>query len=421
MVMLNFPPPGFVPTPSQIDGIDLFKPAPPKEKLDAAVNFRCPNCDGETAFSAADGGLTCNYCGYHEAPEKEIVGKSAEQFEFTVETVNRAAHGWGVTRTELVCQTCAARLTLPEGELTTTCPFCASNTVVHHKAPQDVLRPRFLIPFSVDQHRCHAIARDWLGATWLVPKELRRVAAVDDFTAVFLPFWTFDATATAQWRAEVGHTRTRRDSKGRTHTETVWRWETGDIRVNFDDMVLRGTERVSLHLLDQIKQYDLKALAPYEPAYLAGLHAQAYEIGLEETWQKARHVMRERTKTACRSQASTNKIRNFSMQLDFSDESWRYILLPVYINTYHYNNKPYQLLLNGQTGAIAGQRPADWRKIALVSAALMLPSVLLFLILLAFVPDVYGSGGGFLSLLLFIAGTAAAIFIVLQAQKLDEI
>ena len=95
-------------------------------------------------------------------------------------------------------------------------------------------------------------------------------------------------------------------------------------------------------------------------------------------------------------------------------------MLPVYINTYHYNNKPYQLLLNGQTGAIAGQRPADWRKIALVSAALMLPSVLLFLILLAFVPDVWIGRWLFVALL-FIAGTAAAIFIVLQAQKLDEI
>ena len=160
----------------------------------------------------------------------------------------------------------------------------------HRRSPQSATRRcvRGFNPFSVDQHRCHAIARDWLGATWLVPKELRRVAAVDDFTAVFLPFWTFDATATAQWRAEVGHTRTRRDSKGRTHTETVWRWETGDIRVNFDDMVLRGTERVSLHLLDQIKQYDLKALAPMNQPIWPDSTRRRMELAWKKPGKKAR-------------------------------------------------------------------------------------------------------------------------------------
>ncbi len=98
--MLKSPPPGFVHTESQLDGITLFKPAAHQEKLDATVNFRCPNCAGETGFNAADGGLTCAYCGYHEEPEKETVGKSAEQFEFTVDTVRQASHGWGVERKE---------------------------------------------------------------------------------------------------------------------------------------------------------------------------------------------------------------------------------------------------------------------------------------------------------------------------------
>lgn len=419
--MERFPPPGFIRANSAIDGIAVFKPAPTVEKLAATVNFRCPNCDGETAFNAADGGVTCTYCGYHEAPDKAVVGKSAEQLEFTVDTMTQVAHGWGVTRKDLQCHTCASHISMPAGALTTSCPFCGSNKVIHVKAAQDVLRPRFLIPFKLDESRCHAITRDWLGKSWYVPKELRRVASVEPFTAMYLPFWTFDATATAGWRAQVGHTRTRRDRKGRTRTETVWRWESGNVRVNFDDMVLRGTNHVSLHLLEQIKQFNLEDLAPYEPKYLAGQHAQAYEIGLDEAWQKARRAMRERTKTACKSQASTNKIRNFSMQLDFSDESWRYILLPVYINTYYYNNQPFQLLINGQTGAIAGQRPADWRKIALTAAALLLPGLLLFFILLFLAPDFYGSGGGLLAFLLFGGGLATALYLVFQAQKLDQL
>jgi hypothetical protein len=92
-----------------------------------------------------------------------------------------------------------------------------------------------------------------------------------------------------------------------------------------------------------------------------------------------------------------------------------------YINTYYFENKPYQLLLNGQTGKIAGQRPADWRKIGFLSAGFILPGILLFLFFLLFMPDVYGSGGGFWSFVIFFGGLLIAIVVALQAQKLDNI
>ena len=82
---------------------------------------------------------------------------------------------------------------------------------------------------------------------------------------------------------------------------------------------------------------------------------------------------------------------------------------------------PYQLLLNGQTGKIAGQRPADWRKIGLLSAGLILPGLLLFLFFLIFLPEVYGAGGGFWTFFVFLAGLLVSIAIAWQAQRLDKI
>ncbi len=419
--MHQFPPPGFVSTKSTVAGIEVYKPAPKREKYQEAVLFQCPQCGGQTAFSAADGGLTCEGCGYHEAPAKAALGRRAESFEFKVTTVQQASHGWGIERKEMKCQNCGSQISIEAGVLTSVCPFCASNNVIHQKAPQDVLRPRFLIPFKIDEPQCHQIARDWLGSSWMVPKVLRQVAAVDTFTPLYLPFWTFGATAVASWKAQVGHTKTRRDSKGRTRTTTEWRWESGHVNRTFSDMLVRGTNHVSLHLLEQINAYKLDDLAAYEAKYLAGTQAQAYEIPLEEAWEQSRHNMRETTKSACRSQASTNKIRNFSMQLDFSEENWRYILLPVYINTYYYNNEPFQLLLNGQTGDIAGQRPADWRKVGLVAAGLFVPAILLFLFLLVFMIDTLEGGGGVMVAILFGLAIIVAIYFANQAHNLDKV
>ena len=418
--LISRPPRGFIRVPSAVPGITVFAPPLKKEKLDEVVAFSCPQCGGETAYSVEDGGLTCIYCGYHEVPQLESVGRSAETFEFTVDTVERAAQGWGEARKELQCQSCGGQISLPPGALTTACPFCASNKVIHHHAAQDVLRPRFLIPFQIDEQRCHQIGRQWLGDTWLVPKELRRMASIANFAPIYLPYWTFGSTAVASWRAQVGRTETYR-SRGKTRRRTVWRWETGHVRHTFTDLLTHGTNHVSLHLLAQIGDYDLQALTAYEPKLLAGIQSQAYEISLEDAWQTARQNMREDIKQKCRSQATTYKIRNFSMQLDFEDESWRYILVPMYINTYYFENKPCQLLIDGQTGKIAGQRPADWRKIGLLSAGLMLPGILLFLFFLFFMPDVYGSGGGFWSFIIFLGGMLIDIAIALRAQKLDKV
>jgi DNA-directed RNA polymerase subunit RPC12/RpoP len=419
--MEDLPPPGYVPAESAISGITVFKPAPEEERLDEVVDFRCPQCGGETAYSVADGGLTCTYCGYHEAPHSEVVGLQAESFEFTVATVEQSVNGWGVDRTELQCQSCSAHISIPAGSLTAACPFCGSNKVIHQRAPQDLLRPRFLVPFKVEESRCHAITREWLGSSWMVPKQLRTVASIDSFAALFLPYWTFGSSARASWRAQVGHTKSYTDSRGRRRTRTEWHWESGQVRRDFQDLLIRGTDRISSHLLNKIGRFSLNDLTAYEPAFLAGTQAQAYEVTLEEAWEKARHLMRETTRHDCRRQASTNKIRNFSMQLDFQDESWRYILLPVYINSYRYENEPYQLLINGQTGEIAGQRPVDWRKVGLVAAGLILPGILVFLILLLLFPEFLESGGAILSFVLFAAGVTAAAVIAFQAQKMDDV
>jgi DNA-directed RNA polymerase subunit RPC12/RpoP len=415
-------------TESDLDGIEIYKPAiVTDDSYQHVVDFKCPQCGAVTAFSVADGGLKCTHCGFYEAPQKEIIGKGAQQFEFTVETMERAAHGWGESRRALECQNCGAIITMPAKAMTATCPFCASNKVVHHEAPQDILRPRFLIPFGIEPQVCRKLAREWLGNTWMTPKELRKLAKIADFVPIYLPFWTFDAIGSANWQAEVGHTKTERyydhsDRAWKTRTKTVWYWESGHAEVPFDDVLIQGTKHVSRLLLGRIDRFNLNELVPYEPSFLAGFKAQAYDFPLESAWEESRSEMRESTRKACLSQASSTKIRNFSMNLDFNDESWRYILLPVYVASYVYRGKVYQALLNGQNGAISGQRPVDWNKVWLVVAALLLPGIVLGVIglvtlLFAGIGVLIG-GFGFV---LLIIGIVVSVIIFQRAQGLDDV
>jgi transcription elongation factor Elf1 len=422
----SFPPPDFIPTGSAVEGIEVYKPRPAEEEYRPVIEFSCPQCGGQTAYSATDGGLTCTNCGYYEPPQKAIVGKGAAEFEFTVETMERAAHGWGEERKELQCQSCGAYTSVPLDTLTYTCPFCNSSKVIQYQASQDILRPRFLIPFKLEAEACRKIAREWLGSSWMTPKALQQVVSLERFKGVYLPFWTFDATLKARWQAEVGHTKTERYYSGgewKTRTKIVWKWESGQVRDVVDDLLVRGSTNLSPLLLERVDNYDLRQLAPYEPEYLAGFQAQNYNLPLEKAWEMARNQMRRRVKEICYRQPSTSRIRNFSMELDFADESWRYILLPLYLTAYTYRNKTYQILVNGQTGVISGQRPVDWRKLALVIALIMAPAFIVAGIGLVeefFIYGVYSGGWYTGAVILFLIGLAIVAKLVVDALRLDD-
>jgi hypothetical protein len=190
----------------------------------------------------------------------------------------------------------------------------------------------------------------------------------------------------------------------------------------FDDVLIRGTKHISRLLLGQIDQFNLNNLVPYEPSFLAGFQSQAYDIPLESAWEESRLAMRKLTREACFDQASSNQIRNFSMNLDFKDEMWRYILLPVYVASYTYDDKVYQALLNGESGAISGQRPVDWKKVWFVVAGLLTPGILLGIIglitlLFAGIGVLIG-GFGFV---LLIIGIVISVLIFQRAQGLDDV
>ncbi len=425
MTTQTFPPANFIPAESAVEGIEIYRPAPEEVDHREVVEFKCPQCLAVTAYSAADGGLTCTYCGYYEPPQKAVVGKGAEEFEFTVQTLERAAQGWGQARKELQCQGCGAYTSVPPDTLTHTCPFCGSNKVIQREAPQDTLRPRFLIPFKIETDTCHQKTREWLGSSWMTPGSLKRLARVAEFTGMYLPFWTFDSITDADWKAEVGHTKTERyysNGEWKTRTKTVWKWESGHAHLVHDDLLVEGTARVSAVLLARVKSYNLRHLAPYEATYLAGLHAQSYDVPLEAAWENARHDMRERTRRACRAQASTNKIRNFSMKLDFSDESWRYILLPVYLATYRYQDQSYQVMVNGQTGVVAGQRPVDWVKVWLAVFGLLSPGLTLGVIgIITTIFFDFGFFIGIIGFILLVIGLVIGFNIFRKAQAMDDV
>jgi predicted RNA-binding Zn-ribbon protein involved in translation (DUF1610 family) len=420
------PPPNFIQIESQLDGITVFAPALEIDTTPDALEFKCPQCGATTAYTPSASGVTCQHCGYVQASETVAVGRAADEAEFTLDNLALAERGWGTERKEIHCESCGSDLSVAADDLSTTCPFCASNRVVARVAVQDALRPRFLIPFKLEANDCQPRVKTWLGKGWMHPSDLARSAGSTQFRGVYLPFWTFDATIQANWRAEVGYERTERyyDSGSKTwktRTKIDWRWEEGRLTQSPDDWLGIGTTKISHILLKRLYPFKVNELRAYEPGFLAGWQALNYDIPLQTSWDTVKAEMREQARDGCRAQINSHHVRNFSMLADFEDEAWRYILLPVYAAAYRFENETFQVLVNGQTGAVAGQKPIAWWKVWLAIAGLLSPGVLLALVGLVLL--LLGGIGIFvlgLAAILFVIGLVISIKIFREATEAGE-
>lgn len=381
------PPERFIQHKSSIPGVTVFGPKTESLNKDQIKIYACPNCAANIAYDVSAGGVSCDYCGYRAPVRSVNVGKASENFEFTLETMSQSTRGWGTKREILHCHSCGGGLSIPEGSVTTTCPFCASNKVNVTTSLDETLRPRFLIPFKVSLEKTKALAANWLGRGWFHPDELAANSIIHRFQGLYLPFWTFNTKINAGWRAQVGYERTERHYNARekrweTRNKIVWRWEDGKVKLKIDDYLITGSFRkhISHQILKCLYPYQLSGLVAYDPDYLAGWRAQAYETTLTDAWESAKNEIREQAKKTCYQNISSSHVRNFSMTADFNGESWRYILLPVYLATYKHEDKTYQVMINGQTGSIAGQKPVAWWKIWLAIAALLSPGIILSII-----------------------------------------
>jgi hypothetical protein len=191
-----------------------------------------------------------------------------------------------------------------------------------------------------------------------------------------------------------------------------WRWEDGQVQVKIDDQVISGSSRLSRLILNRLAPFNLNALVTYAPDYLAGWQAQAYDVTLPQAWEEGKTSMRESAKLACYTDIHSSHVRNFSMTADFGDETWRYILLPVFLTAYRFENKVYQ----------AGQKPVAWWKVWLAIAALLLPGLVLGLVGLILL---LAGGLGFIILgvaaLLLIGGGALSLYIYKQAAASEAV
>jgi len=95
--------------------------------------------------------------------------------------------------------------------------------------------------------------------------------------------------------------------------------------------------------------------------------------------QRSRQQMDAVIRDQCASEVPGDTYRNLQVDARYHDQTFKHVLVPVWLLSYTFGSSTYQVVVNGVTGSIAGSRPWSWIKIGL----LVLVVVVIALIILA--------------------------------------
>jgi ribosomal protein S27E len=283
------------------------------------------------------------------------------------------------------CPNCGGLVEFQGAVHATECPFCASPVVVDTGSERKI-KPQAVIPFAVDEPGARKALIGWLGRLWFAPNRLLEFTrAGRAMNGVYVPYWTFDADTISRYRGARGehYYETRNvtvNVNGRNETrqeqvqKTRWYPASGTVSRDFDDVLAIASTSLPTRLGDGLEPWDLAQLQPYAADYLAGFQAEGYTVALADGNATAKTRMQAVIyQDVCRDIGGDEQ-RVDSVSTDYSAETFKHILLPVWMAAYKYSGKSYRFLVNGQTGEVQGERPWSVWKItfAAIGAAIVL-------------------------------------------------
>lgn len=332
--------------------------------------FGCGQCGAILTFEPGTKQLTCQYCGHVNAIE--LSDDTVEEQDLD-DALSRIGDSVPSEPVEASCPTCAASFTFEAPLHAGPCPFCDSPVFAKIDDP---LPEQGLLPFLVGEPQARERINKWLGRLWFAPSNVKeQTRGRDRLRGYYLPFFTYDADSDTDYTGMRGdvYFQTVRvpvvvDGKTKMTVQQVpkvrWSPARGQVRRQFDDVVISASESQPPVLMQRMRWLDLKILKPVQPEFLAGFFVERQQRSLNTGFGEAVAAMKAQIQADIRRQIGGDQQRITQMQIRFADRRFKLILLPIWVATLGFTGRKYRVLVNGRTGEVMGERPYSAWKIA---------------------------------------------------------
>jgi hypothetical protein len=321
---------------------------------DAAANadrFACPNCGARMSFSPDGQSLVCDFCTSGNAVD--ATGELAEEKDFFGAMATLRGHSKPTARQVFHCEGCGAEFILPPDQISTSCVYCTSPHVISLEGGRELLDPDAIIPHMLNKKQAAQMLVQWVQDNNFVPQ-----GKVQAPRGLYIPVWTFDFAGFISYRGERYEDEDNPFQQRSRQRRKVS--ESGEYPVYIDDLVLPANHAYQKLVRELIETFNFRESKPYDNRYLANWPAEAYEIALGDASLEARSLAYKGYKK--KHQRETSLMNLTSSSANMAIDSYKLLMLPIWITTYPYAGEEFHVLVNGQNGSVRGELPKEVAK-----------------------------------------------------------
>ncbi|MFN0060652.1 MAG: hypothetical protein ACKVX7_19535 [Planctomycetota bacterium] len=359
--------------------------------------FPCEGCGSDLRFHVGVQKLQCEHCGFTKElalavetlPEQDfhaMVARMQKQHDARRDSQSPGAGTSVVTDArEVRCESCAAKVVFMGGITSTDCAYCGSPIQIDSAEEfKERVRIDGVLPFRITREAAHTQLAAWVRSRWFAPNKFKKLGVSDKFSGCYMPYWTYDSLTQNAYRGERGEhywvtVGTGKNRRRVRHTR--WYPAAGKFQRFFDDVLVPAAGGLPPKLVEKLEPWRLDLCTPFQQDVIAGFQARRYEVSLEQGFKSARGQIDAAIRADVRARIGGDEQRIHAIQTHYDAVTYKLLLLPVWLLSYKFHAKLYQLLVNASTGEVQGQRPYSWIKITLtvlLSLAIVLGGIALF-------------------------------------------
>lgn len=343
----------------------------------------CASCGAELKFKPGSHQLKCEYCGYEEFIEQTKSSFEELELQHYLKVVGENAY---TNTIDLInCKHCGANQHVEENYKSLSCVYCSEPLIREDIEKEGWILPGALIPFQLDAKKATSIFKNWVSGIWFAPNKLKRAALdTEGLHGLYVPYWTFDANLFAAYQGQRGdyyyesrRVHTKQGVRTQRVRKTRWSHASGSVKGFVDDILINASEKKRRDIPSEISQWNTQELVVFNSKYLSGFVTEKYTISLKEGHHQSFQEAKQIANSWIRRDIGGDTQRISASDIKLTDETFKHILLPVYISSYRFNGKEYHFCINGQTGSLSGTHPYSfWKIFFLVLTILVIIAVI---------------------------------------------
>lgn len=224
---------------------------------------------------------------------------------------------------EFACPNCHGHLGFTGTLTATACPFCAApvqRADIH--AAENHVPVDGIVPFAIDTDAAEAAVRRWLRTVLFAPTAFKRSGTPGSVSAVYLPFFTFDAGTVTNYTGQRG----KRISK-----TVLWRDVAGTVTKVFDDVAVPAEDSMDRKRLRELEPWETSVAVAFRPEFLAGALARRHDRELADCAADAEKLMEAEVCKAICADIGGAEQRITRADPIWSNQVYRHLLLPVFV------------------------------------------------------------------------------------------